>query len=881
MFPARLFLEGFSAAAHDRALELDEGYELFHFFDFDVLHRVVFGFRDEVNNQLIVDSCAAEGNDAAQRLLLGAMIGQHLAAPPRMRALPPHLYELRLAAGRRRDGAEHARPDRTIDLLGIRGQLRELRHELAHGDSAGVLQMLLDYGPAIFYGVELLSGRWRARLGRLLELDIHRGSPFDFAPDVVASRAFSVMSDSVADGYAGSRGGSSVNGLRDAMALAMLAEGIQVFESGEGSAPLARFYTETPRILDVWRADTGFRRLLTYRHRGDATEDGASVDHGVLRNSVYYLIRALIPELGYETVEGPEGTEANPSMLFQITSDLNEAAAALQQGGVTEDELSRFPVGQKTLGEYMSEVTEMSAYSKAWRRLINHAPRGLPEGLLRDLEDVIAGERGMAPKLDSSFEEHLRILMARTSEIAAFTDTFMAVGEAMDRFQGHVRPAGGSFRQHFGLTRWGFSSEDVEEPRLRDLAMSYEEWLEGRHTRARGGVNVSARFPAEVAQRLHSIRGAALDTDYPVGDAVAALGFMWLLDDFHAVERYGRVLMDGLGEALYGLYSNEGPADGGHARRLAHLAGAIENMVAAAEVRAIVGGARAEGLAEATAQGALVQQVERVVSELGADQRRFEASAASAALTQGYALFYAWQGLAGHGKRARAALDQSQLATRSYDICRKQLDEGGELAAEYVLVLNHCLYVALVSGCESRTSELDHLADELIGCASRMAEAWSEWFDDTLGYYFYRRAAGAIQRGREKPQETRDRARSARRDLDAAATWFARIREDVSDREVTAHRALLRQSEAEVEAWELGPTQKSRGGVLLKGSSAIKIGGTLMTVYVHAPGVTNIWHWCKNCSSYPTNPQGHRTDRPTGQLCDQCREKERNGNCRP
>lgn len=52
-----------------------------------------------------------------------------------------------------------------------------------------------------------------------------------------------------------------------------------------------------------------------------------------------------------------------------------------------------------------------------------------------------------------------------------------------------------------------------------------------------------------------------------------------------------------------------------------------------------------------------------------------------------------------------------------------------------------------------------------------------------------------------------------------------------------------------------------------------------MATYVHAPGVYNIYHWCKNCSDYPASPQGATTTRPVGQLCDQCRDKEAKGTC--
>ena len=54
-----------------------------------------------------------------------------------------------------------------------------------------------------------------------------------------------------------------------------------------------------------------------------------------------------------------------------------------------------------------------------------------------------------------------------------------------------------------------------------------------------------------------------------------------------------------------------------------------------------------------------------------------------------------------------------------------------------------------------------------------------------------------------------------------------------------------------------------------------------MTVYVHAVEVPNIYHWCKNCAKYPARIGGSTTGRPEGQLCDECRAKERNNDCRP
>ena len=54
----------------------------------------------------------------------------------------------------------------------------------------------------------------------------------------------------------------------------------------------------------------------------------------------------------------------------------------------------------------------------------------------------------------------------------------------------------------------------------------------------------------------------------------------------------------------------------------------------------------------------------------------------------------------------------------------------------------------------------------------------------------------------------------------------------------------------------------------------------MATTYVHAEGEENIYHWCRNCSQYPSSPQGATTERPVGKLCDQCRAKEHQGTCR-
>ncbi len=54
-----------------------------------------------------------------------------------------------------------------------------------------------------------------------------------------------------------------------------------------------------------------------------------------------------------------------------------------------------------------------------------------------------------------------------------------------------------------------------------------------------------------------------------------------------------------------------------------------------------------------------------------------------------------------------------------------------------------------------------------------------------------------------------------------------------------------------------------------------------MTTYVRREG-SDTWHWCKNCSNYPTGPNIVTSDnKPTyGELCNQCKVKEDSGTCR-
>jgi hypothetical protein len=53
-----------------------------------------------------------------------------------------------------------------------------------------------------------------------------------------------------------------------------------------------------------------------------------------------------------------------------------------------------------------------------------------------------------------------------------------------------------------------------------------------------------------------------------------------------------------------------------------------------------------------------------------------------------------------------------------------------------------------------------------------------------------------------------------------------------------------------------------------------------MAVYKKKKG-SDTWHWCKNCSKYPTgfDTETSSTKPTSGELCNECRSKEKEGKC--
>jgi len=43
---------------------------------------------------------------------------------------------------------------------------------------------------------------------------------------------------------------------------------------------------------------------------------------------------------------------------------------------------------------------------------------------------------------------------------------------------------------------------------------------------------------------------------------------------------------------------------------------------------------------------------------------------------------------------------------------------------------------------------------------------------------------------------------------------------------------------------------------------------------------SDTYHWCTNCSRWPTKDYTETTEKPSGEQCNECREKEKNKDCK-
>jgi hypothetical protein len=73
---------------------------------------------------------------------------------------------------------------------------------------------------------------------------------------------------------------------------------------------------------------------------------------------------------------------------------------------------------------------------------------------------------------------------------------------------------------------------------------------------------------------------------------------------------------------------------------------------------------------------------------------------------------------------------------------------------------------------------------------------WNYRFDDTLGYWYYARAAESLKLYRDGRE--RGMLSSALADLEQAKPYFDKVPVDIPDSEITSHRSMLYELEVQL-----------------------------------------------------------------------------------
>lgn len=92
---------------------------------------------------------------------------------------------------------------------------------------------------------------------------------------------------------------------------------------------------------------------------------------------------------------------------------------------------------------------------------------------------------------------------------------------------------------------------------------------------------------------------------------------------------------------------------------------------------------------------------------------------------------------------------------------------------------------------------------------------------------------------------------------------------------IDVHQAMKKEYEQLKKEQEEVEKDRKEVEQLIKKSAPAEI----MVIYVKG-SESDTWHWCKNCTRYPKNIYQKRSDRPSFDLCNQCKSKERDKTCR-
>jgi hypothetical protein len=674
---------------------LESANTVHYYLDADVAVRIVAGFEEE--------PIGSPSEQLFRALLACGQVGP-------FRIVRPHALELYEYIARKQrdisyDQGYRDRANAYIANAGIDTFIEDLRTLAIRYDSStddqreecvkGFVKILRTAGAEKFVAIEAVRAPWRRRLKSfyydVLKLD-------SLGPEMPQRQSADFANDDMILRFLQRQAGERRYGsnYRDACALAILAGQVRA-RHANGEGPLVRLYSETAVVRAACTDSADLARIFDERSSiGTSTVDlGAAQNYGIFRDSDYFLMRVIFPEVGFSTPRHPDKVEALIKEVSAIgleklkEPDLGQALQDLDRQHVEG-------IGGRSLAAAIEEFEDLRLVRAVWAREV------LPAEAFKHLGDwtqVASFAQGVTKDLlDETIDDIQRTLRTQVSRLQGWFAALDRIHRVLsDRRGGRLRlqspgAAAGIIEdpvRDIGVSRWGVVLSVEDQKLTSDIIRELHDpdfWQE------------ACRNFASHVQRARTVER----------EARVVCSVLWLLGEYRWIHE--------LLEALLHRRKNAPPPD-------------LIVWRAAAWIRSTTDLAARPGK---TAVRECSRHIDEVRDSIA--QNRAISSNPLLGIGLAYLLYHCWKrvGPAAYGEDQSLQAQHRSWVEESLDLADAARRALPQHTLGWGLAVNHCVYVGMEAG-----REVPWIMERMRELAVLQAYGnWTARFADTAACYY-------------------------------------------------------------------------------------------------------------------------------------------------
>lgn len=726
------FANALAFALYDRKVEA-RGSAIIHYYDADVILDMVLGIeRGDIYLQ-------KDSEQALVRALLSAgFLGD-------MHMLRPHVFELnenlrREERSRLSDEQFQGKARGFLTKTGILDKMAQL-HEIVDGATPlpsdnqetriqRFVHALGQVAGETFARMEQCHGRWPSRLHRYLHRKENR-----LCLDRLGPETETLLKDCGSQLYEINRRlmrrrpERSLNVFQDAAALTILHSMIQAVASTE-PVEVVRFYTETVAVREAIEEDADLRKMLSYSPSilpGLEAPAGAEL---VLRDSQYYIVRAVFPVLSPDNKDTDEEALGN---LDKLSSELKGLESHPEE---LERAIEELKYDGRSLGDLLRRFENLTIMDYIWTsKRIPPDLKDLP--VLKEWVSVFAfaEKTEVDQRVGEQWENARTELESSISGVQVWTANFRRLlslaEQRRERGPGRIEDP----MRDLGLVRWGY---DLTDDELQDL----RETLDG----------LLWETDVDLTEHVGKLTTRMVQAREDLRQCFASCAILWAIGAYESILDLVKQYED----------SDKPPK----------LPPSLTIIKMAASVRA----GRVNSHAE---RKQMAEQVTQLCSGLPESKR------SRILLGAGYVLYHLWKldmdARPRDENQERYNAEAKAWASQSFELGKEASRILSPAKLDWAFAINHCAFVGLMMRLERE--EIDEYLQKLIRFESVPA-FWNARFADTLGYYHLREAERVQQACQSEEWATKDMDRH----LDEARRYLMEAKRlDIGDIDVNEH----------------------------------------------------------------------------------------------